>query len=127
SVPARKPSEITFHPATPTASTARASITMFRAPISLSFESTMKFLARLFCKHVVIINGQQIDQRKDEHPHQVDKVPVEPADFHVFFHLLDSRHHDAQIADAGQDVKHVKAGDAEECRTKQRGRTGPFT
>src|SRR5437870_9462707 len=61
--------------------------------------------------------GHQVYQREDEHPDQVDEVPVEAGDFDVFVLELtaaDGEGHDAEVDHADDDVRHVQAGDAEE-------------
>ena len=60
------------------------------------------------------VDGHDVDQREHKHPDQIDKVPVETADLHVFvFQLLYARDY-REINGAGGDVKHVQAGDREE-------------
>src|SRR3982751_2867054 len=72
------------------------------------------------------INREQIYQREDEHPDEVNEVPVEAAHFNVICcELSYARRDHAQVADAREDVKHMKPGDAEEGRPEQRRGSGP--
>src|SRR5690349_2580727 len=69
------------------------------------------------------LGGHQVDQREDEHPDQVDEVPVEAADFHVLgFELAapDSNRNDTEVDEADDHVGHVEAGQREEGSAEQR-------
>src|SRR5580692_8131134 len=69
------------------------------------------------------IDGHQVDHRKHEHPDQVHKVPVQPADLDVIGIELASTiadGHDNQINHSDGYVSHMHAGDTEERGAKQR-------
>src|SRR6266511_5914689 len=69
------------------------------------------------------IYREDVNQRENKHPDQVNKVPVETADFNVFviYFLHPNRHH-AKVENAGGDVEHVQAGNGKESGAKQRRR-----
>src|ERR1017187_2416600 len=67
--------------------------------------------------------GHQIDQREDEHPHQVDEVPVEAADFHVLRFELAARHplrDDREINQPDDHVGHVQPRQRKKSAAEQR-------
>src|SRR5438132_6146921 len=67
--------------------------------------------------------GHEIDQGENEHPHQVDKVPVEPGDFHILG-LEFAAHHsladDRKVNQPDDHVGHMQAGERKECAAEQR-------
>src|SRR5688572_2499619 len=69
----------------------------------------------------------EIKQRKDEHPNQIDEVPVQAGDLDdlvisgaLVAPLQDPGRNDAQVDHADGDVQSVKAGDHEERRAELR-------
>src|SRR5262245_41875565 len=63
------------------------------------------------------IYRKQVDHREDEHPDQIDEVPIQPADLYVFVRRTLSNYVEgdySEIDDAARYVRHMKAGDAEE-------------
>src|ERR1700685_3215193 len=73
------------------------------------------------------IHAQQINHGENEHPNEVNEMPVEAAHFHVLGRVLPfskTPGDDCTICDADRYVKHVKAGKAEKCAAKQRHASG---
>src|ERR1700722_15475018 len=69
------------------------------------------------------LDGHQIDHRKNEHPDQVHKVPVQAADLNVVGIELTPAiacGNDKHVDDADGDVRHVHAGNAKKGRSEQR-------
>src|SRR5512134_1810620 len=66
------------------------------------------------------LDRQQVDQRKDEHPDEIDEMPVEAADLDVLARRAPPQRDYRQVDHARQDVKHVQAGDPEEGRAEER-------
>ena len=65
------------------------------------------------------VDREQVDHRKDEHPNQIDKVPVQPADLDVFMVKLFNASRDYhQVQAPGEDVKHMETGNTKERRAK---------
>src|SRR5882762_3276954 len=61
------------------------------------------------------VDRQQVNHWEHEHPNQVDKVPVQSADFNIFmFQFIYPPGNYQQINTAGGDVEHVHAGNAKE-------------
>src|SRR5262245_39585292 len=70
-------------------------------------------------QNVVHVNRHDVDQRENKHPDEVNEVPVQAANLHVFvFQLLYATRDDEEVNQAGRDVKHVQASDREERRAK---------
>src|SRR5580693_3369069 len=64
------------------------------------------------------VDTQQINQRENKHPDEIDEVPVKAAHFDVVggpLALAVSRANNCEISDADCDVQHVQPGEAEEC------------
>src|SRR6185295_13421324 len=58
------------------------------------------------------INRQQIDQRENKHPDQIDEVPLQTADLDIFVvQFVDAAGDDQKINASREDVEHVHAGD----------------
>src|SRR6266849_7312477 len=75
----------------------------------------------------LVCNAQKINQRYDEHPNNVNEVPIEPQDFEmirVVATMLVEQPHDDQGDNASADVQEVQPGDAKKGRTKQTGSPG---
>jgi hypothetical protein len=69
------------------------------------------------------IHAQQINHGKNEHPNEINEMPVQAAHFHMLGGVLPfskTPGDDCQISDTDRDVKHVKAGEAEKRAAKQR-------
>src|ERR1039457_1652543 len=65
----------------------------------------------------------QIDQGEDKHPHQVHKVPIQTAYFHVLRLELAAAHgkrDNAQVDQADDDVSHVQSREREKRAAEQR-------
>src|SRR5208283_1986424 len=73
------------------------------------------------------VGVHQIHQWENEHPDQVNKVPIKTGSFHVAFIVaslgIDPRD-DSQYDDASDDVSQVQARNAEERRPKLRRASG---
>src|ERR1051325_7558090 len=72
-------------------------------------------------------NRHQVDQGEHEHPHQVNKVPVQAADFDIFVFELAARDalaDDPQVNYAADHVGHVQPGDGEEGAAEKRDAPG---
>src|SRR4051812_42635244 len=69
----------------------------------------------------------EIEECKDENPHEIDEVPVQARDLHclvtafaVVISAPDAARNDAEENAARRHVQAVKAGDHEECRSELR-------
>src|SRR5438876_12377867 len=65
----------------------------------------------------------QVNQRENEHPDQIDEVPVETGHFDILGLKLaahDRLADDAEIDQTDDDVGHVQSGNREECGAEQR-------
>ena len=72
------------------------------------------------------INRHQVDQREDEHPDQINEVPVKTADLHILVpHTVNTQRDPRQIDYAREDVEHVQSRDCEEGRAEERRRFRP--
>src|SRR6058998_1151296 len=75
----------------------------------------------------LVLVGKEIYHRENEHPDQVDEVPVKTARFHVLRRKLrpaKSGGDDPQVQGPDSHVRHVKAGQAEKRRTEERNSPG---
>ena len=68
--------------------------------------------------------SHQIEQREDEHPHQIDEVPVQPGHLDAVRRRASPRALrtavDGQHDEPGQHVRAVKAGEQEEVAAERR-------
>ena len=65
------------------------------------------------------VDREQIDHREDEHPNQIYKVPVQPADLDVLMiQFIDAASYYHQVQASGKDVEHMQAGNTKERRTE---------
>src|SRR5947199_4411525 len=66
--------------------------------------------------------GHQVNQRENEHPDQIDKVPVQTGHFHILGFELPAHHglrDDRQVNQADGYVRHVQPGERKESAAKQ--------
>src|SRR5580658_10034827 len=103
----------------------------FPAPLFLCSSPVVIVISSVVCCRLAwLVSGrdsvgqiQQIDQRHDEHPNQIHKVPVEARDLDVIGFvtstLVAQADYDQGDHAAGY-VQQVQAGNAEEQRTEQR-------
>ncbi len=69
------------------------------------------------------VNRHQVDKWEDEHPHEVNEVPVKAADLDILVpDAPDSDRDPAEVEHARQDVKHMQPGDCKEGRAEERRR-----
>ena len=76
-----------------------------------------------FRRALVAAGGDQIDQREDKHPDEIDKVPLQAADFDVVsvvFPATESNGHKGEVDDADCYVRHVQTRETEETRAENR-------
>src|SRR5579872_3132344 len=69
------------------------------------------------------LGRHQIHQRENEHPNQIDEVPIEAADLNILILELTAPHgegDDAQVNDADDDVRHVQTGEGKKRAAEQR-------
>src|SRR5258706_6269506 len=69
------------------------------------------------------LGGHQINQRENEHPDQIDEVPVEPRHLDILILELAARYpdrNDGEVDDPDHYVRHMKPSDPEESRAEER-------
>ena len=65
------------------------------------------------------VDRKQVDHREDEHPNQIDEVPVQAADLDVFMVKLVNPSGDYhQVQASGKNVEHMQARNTKERRAE---------
>src|SRR6266704_2116740 len=74
-------------------------------------------------KSLLYFGRHQIYQREDEHPDQIDEMPVKTANLDILvleFAAPDSKRDNAEVDHADHHVRHVQSGEGEESAAEKR-------